>query len=39
LRLGPVFLINKERWTLKISAEERVYLMNHWMDLNGYIGE
>jgi hypothetical protein len=31
--------MNKERWTLKISVEERVYLMNHWMDLDGYIGE
>jgi hypothetical protein len=39
LRLGPVFLFKKERWTLKISAEERVYLMNHWMDLDGCIGE
>jgi len=39
LRLGPVFLINEERWTLKISAEERLYLMNYWMDLDGYIGK
>ena len=39
LRLGPVFLINKERWTLKNSADERVYLVNHWTDLDGCIGE
>jgi hypothetical protein len=32
MALWPVFLIDKERWTLKISADERVYLMNHWMD-------
>jgi len=23
----------------KISADDRMYLMNHWMDLNGYIGK
>ena len=39
LRLWPVFLINKERWMLKISADERVYLVNHRTDLDGCIGK
>ena len=30
--------MNKEKWTWKISADERVYLVNHWMDLSGSIG-
>jgi hypothetical protein len=31
------FLTKRERWTLKNSADERVYLVNHWMDLDGCI--
>jgi hypothetical protein len=39
MRLGPVILINKEKWTLKKLGSDRVYLVNHWMDLDGCTGK